>query len=176
MTVQFIDLPQELLTQILSNLPPKQLVFPIQLVNHYLRDLVQTSSAPQYQMATAFAGLQDDPKSTLVPVERLEALRSYENAWQNFAVKKHQQIQVMHRTSGLYDLSQGIYILGEYIGGVLEYPTAVLRWVDLSQDEPNWQSICVDRNIVDFGIAVKEHDLIALVTSCVINLSLGFSH
>lgn len=173
MTIQLLDLPQELLIQILSNLPPKQLVFPIQLVNHYLHDLVQTSLVPQYKMAVAFAGLQDNPNSTLVAAERLEALKSYEYAWQNFAIRKHQKIPVTYQSSGLYDLSQGIYVLGEFQVGHLQYPTSFLRWVDLSQDEPSWQRISVDRNVIDFGVAVQEHNLIALVTSCVPNFPDG---
>ena len=168
MTIKFLGLPQELLIQILSYLPPKQLVSHIQLVNRHLRDLVQTSVL-QYEIATAFTGLLNNPDSTLVTAERIEALRSYEHAWRNFAIKKHQQIKVLHPSSGLYDLSQGIYVLGESLGGDSEYPTLVLKWIDLSQDAPSWQRISVDRNIIDFGIAVREHDLIALVTSCVFN-------
>lgn len=169
MVIKLLDLPSEIITQILSNLPPKVLLLSIQLANHYLHDLIRSSSQLQYQIEAKFAGVENNPASNLVAVERLRALRSYERAWADFAVKNRTTIPVGYHSSGLYDLSAGIYVLGEDSGHVVEYPTRILRWIDLSQPlslqkEKGWSGIDVDSYIMDFGLAVREHDLIAIVT------------
>lgn len=105
MTVKLLDLPAELIIQILSALSFTDLLFSAQLTNHYLHDLVQNSSLLQYLIAAGFAGVNDNPSSKLVPAERLEALRRYERAWGDLAIGKRTKVTVQHRTSGLYDVS-----------------------------------------------------------------------
>lgn len=170
MTSKFLELPSELSIHILSKLPAIDLFFSVQLTNRYLRTLISDSSLLQYQIALFFAGAEDNPDSSLVPVERKRALQCREKAWGEFAVGKKTTVSIKHQSSGLYDFTAGIYILGEHGGPDVEYPTTALRWLDMRQQElgvssNDWTRICVDRNIVDFGMGVEEHDLIAIVTS-----------
>jgi len=162
-----LDLPAELLVQILSFLPSSDILSSGLLVNRYLHNLIKESSLLQYHIETKHAGVEDNPQSTMVTAERLEALRRSQYAWANFFVGKRVNLPVRHRSSGLYDLSAGVYVLGELGDGSADYPTPALRYTNLCTDQGNkpWARISVDRNIIDFGLAIREHDLIALVTT-----------
>lgn len=165
-----LDLPPELLIHILSGLSSNDTLFSIQLVNRYLHNLIRESSLLQYQIETKYAGVEDNPQSTTVVAERLKTLRRTEHAWTNFIVSKQINLPILHRSSGLYDLTAGVYVLGELGETNPDYPTPALRYINLYEDQGNnpWPRISVDRNIIDFGLAVREHDLIALVTSYVL--------
>jgi hypothetical protein len=162
-----MHLPPELLIQILSGLSAHDILCSAILVNRYLYNLIQKSSLLQYRIETRCAGAEDNPRSTMVVAERYEALRVSEYAWGNFVVRKQVNIPVRHRSSGLYDLSAGIYVLGELGGSNPEYPTPALRYINLyvDQGETPWERVSANRDIIDFGLAVREHDLIALVTT-----------
>lgn len=164
------DLPLELLLQVLLELPSTDLLLSVRLTCRYLHNVIRDSVKLQYLISARLAAVVDNPMSSLVLAERLEALRRHEHAWSNFVVGKHTNIPVRHHSSGLYDFSAGIYVLGEGIDGPFEYPTIALRYISLSGDpsfQPGdqWARISVDRHIMDFGLAVLEHDLIAIVTS-----------
>ena len=165
-----LDLPPELLIQILDRLSSNDTLFSVQLVNRYLYKLIRGSSLIQYHIETKCAGVEDNPQSTTVVAERLKTLRRSEHAWANFVVKEQVNLPILHRSSGLYDLTGGVYVLGELGETNPDYPTPALRYINLYEDQGNnpWPRISVGRNIIDFGLAVREHDLIALVTSYVL--------
>jgi hypothetical protein len=162
-----LNLPPELLTQILSELSSNDILFSTQLVNHYLHNIIRGSSLLQYHIGTKYARVEDNPWSTMVAADRLDALWRSEHAWANFNVGRQVHLPVRHLSSGLYDLTAGIYVLGELGDSNAEYPTSTLRYTHLAVDQGDkpWARISVDRNIIDFGLAVREHDLIALVTT-----------
>jgi hypothetical protein len=162
-----LHLPPELLILILSELSSNDILFSAQLVNRRLHDLIRDSSLLQYHVETKYAGVEDNPQSTMVAVERLEALRRSEYAWAHFIVGKRVKLPVWHRSSGLYDLTAGVYVLGEYGEGNEQYPTPALRFTYLSEDQGNkpWGRISANSHIIDFGLGVREHDLVALVTT-----------
>jgi hypothetical protein len=168
-TMMLLGLPPELLIHILSGLSSNDILFSALLVNRYLHDLIRESSLLQYYMETKYAGVEDNPQSTMVVADRLKALRRSEYAWSNFVVGKQNDLPIMHRSGGLYDLTAGVYVLGELGNANPDYPTPALRYTNLYEDQGNnpWTRISVNRNIIDFGLAVREHDLIALVTTYV---------
>lgn len=165
--MMLLDLPPELLVHILLGLPPNDIVSSAQLVNRYLHNLIQESSPLQYHIETKYAGVEDNPQSTMVAAERLDVLRRSQHAWSDFVVGKRVNLPVRHRSSGLYDLTAGVYVLGELGDNNENYPTPALRYTNLHVDQGNkpWARISVGRNIIDFGLAIREHDLIALVTT-----------
>lgn len=165
-TAELLRLPPELLTHILQHLSAKDLLLSVQLVNRYLRNLIQAASILQYIIELYYAGFEDNMRSNAVYAERLHALRQSENAWKNLDPVRKSTLYVTHATSGLYDLSAGIYVVGERGAG---RKSAALRYTYLPSDSGRapWKRIDVGatRHIIDFGISVREHDLIALVTS-----------
>lgn len=176
MAIHLLDLPPEILIQILSEIPSTDLLHSTQLTSRYLHHTIRNSLQLQYLIEAKFAAVEDNPNSIFVLAERLDTLRRHEHAWRNFIVGNQKSIAIGNRQLGLYDFSAGIYVLGEEGGGSVEYPTTALKYIALSphasfsQAGPQWAKISVDHNIMDFGLAVMEHDLIALVTSCVLSL------
>lgn len=171
MTILLLNLPPEILIQILSETPFTDLLCSVQLTCRYLYNIIWNSTQLQYLINAKSAAVEDNPNSILVPAEHLDKLQRHERAWKNFVIGNQRSIPVQFPLSGLYDFSAGIYVLGEDGGGSVEYPTVALRYLTLSPHTPfsqannQWSKISVDRNIMDFGLAVMEHDLIALVTS-----------
>jgi hypothetical protein len=171
MVIHLLDLPLELLVQILSEIPFINHLLSAQLTCRYLHNIVRNTVQFQYLIDAKSAAVEDNPNSILVPAERLRTLRRHEHAWGNFVVGNQTSIAIRNHHSGLYDLSAGIYVQGEEGEGSVKYPTTALRYIRLSPhaqaSQDQWAKISVDRNIIDFRLAVIEHDLIALVTSYV---------
>lgn len=161
---QFMSLPSELLIEILSLLSGKDLFFSVQLTNHYLRSLIQATSGLQYLIEIYFAGFEDNIMSNAPYADRLDALRRSEHAWTHLIPARTSVLSIRHAPSGLYDLSAGVYVLGERAD--TERKSTAVRYTYLSIDQGNepWLKIDVGHQILDFGLAVREHDLIALVT------------
>jgi hypothetical protein len=158
-TLQFLDLPFEIIHKILTLLSPIQLAT-CQLVNKHLNAIVSESLTLQYTIALALAGADDNPCSLVPLPQKLEDIRSSEAAWATLQPKFIASLPVKHRTSGIYDLSAGTYLLGNGDRMALQYlqlPTRV--------DDPlDWKRIFTDKTIIDMGFCVFENDLIAIIT------------
>ncbi|KAF8641760.1 hypothetical protein AX16_009837 [Volvariella volvacea WC 439] len=126
------------------------------------------------------------PSST----ETLSLLRSRDRAWSSFTYKFKIHIPITHRVSGIYDLTPDVYFLGRAfdagsdqlgLSGIPLGPfeSGGVRYMRLpSEGDKNkagnglkssfvWGEITVPgKTIRDFGTALEEHDLVALVTSC----------
>lgn len=168
--VIFFDLPTEMIVRTLAFLSLKDLIS-CQLTNKFLRSLVTSSLQLQYLIEAEAAGVQDNVNSSLPVSERLEELKRSESAWTNFLVKQHQTIAIRHKSSGYYDLTGGVYVLGESNDDGSIPPTSnTLRYAPLTSAndkalEKEWPRIKLEHNIIDFGLAIYEHDLIAVATS-----------
>lgn len=164
--LELLHLPPELLIHILHSLSAKDLLLSVQLVNVYLHDLVRGASILQYIIEVFHAGFEDNAYSNTVYAERLHTLRQSETSWNNIDPVRKSTLVVSHPTSGLYDLSAGIYVVGERGQG---RRSTALRYTYLPSNSGRapWKKIDVgpERHIIDFGISVREHDLIALVTA-----------
>jgi len=157
--LHFFDLPFELILKILSLLSPIELATS-KLVNKHLNAIISESLVLQYAMALARAKADDNPCSVVPLPQKLEDIRSSEEAWSSLEPKFIASLPVKHRTSGIYDLSGGTYLLGNADMMALQYlqlPTRV-------GDPLHWKKITVDKMIIDMGFCVFEHDLIAIIT------------
>lgn len=191
----FLSLPPELLERILEHLPLVSIIA-CELTCRLLRTLSAGSLALQYTKETQAAGVLDASRaSRLVVAERLARLRSHEHAWRTLNVHARTLIPVTHEPSGIYDLTGGVYVLGETDNRFMHVrPTRAVRYVRLPsmysevEDRPSeveagtsgqagrtgkgrlpgeWPLIDVGEGVIDIGLSVLEHDLIAVVTSCV---------
>ncbi|KAJ7715440.1 hypothetical protein DFH07DRAFT_785606 [Mycena maculata] len=122
----------------------------------------------QYRMALNTAGYADNQESTMLFVDRIAALRTKEAAFGEFKFSWRRHIPVTFAATGLYELSAGIYFLGES-------SRQALRYIQLPSEPDTYDALPVDwerialrsRNntvIIDFGLAIQEHDLIVFAT------------
>jgi hypothetical protein len=157
--MQFLDLPVEIIHRILSLLSSIQ-VATCQLVNKHLNAIIAESLVLQYSIALELAIADDDPCSVVSLPQKLENIRSSEAAWASLQPKFITSVPIPHRTSGIYDLSSGTYLLGNADKMSLQY----LRLPARVDDPLDWRRITVDKVIIDMGFSVFEHDLIAIIT------------
>jgi len=162
----FLDLPNELVIQILSNLTHRDLVS-CQLSNKLLHTTIKDSVLLQYQIALSTFKVADSPSCPLSLSERLQALKDSEAAWSCLRKDFERRIDVNHDISGIYDLTGGVFLLGNVERTAFHYiklPSSVgvdtqWRMIRLNHDEGT---------IIDMGFCLYEHDLLAVITTWVV--------
>lgn len=176
MAIKLLDLPHEILTQIISSLSLRDLLSATSACTT-LRALLQSFTPLQYRLALLSSGYIDNPgyRCPLVLSERLAALRAREAAWRAAKVKRTTRIATPHGgPTGIYDFTGGLYFLGLGGSGITGEITREMRWVrlpsadnkDLDENQM-WTSLDIGEDIIDIGLNVHELDLIAVATSYV---------
>ncbi|KAI1794795.1 hypothetical protein LXA43DRAFT_1091402 [Ganoderma leucocontextum] len=190
--MSLLSLSPELVVHILSYLHYADL-HACRRVNLALNRLIQGSILLQYSMQLQLSGYEDNPSSPMAIVDKLRLLRQQEAAWSRLDFQKPKSVRIPFIPSSIYDLTDGILLLGEHVCG-LHSGADKIRWARLSglasEDtsvEP-WEKIDVGAHIIDVGLAVQEHDLIVVATDRetddhqtifelrLIQLSTGISH
>lgn len=158
------DLPTELIERILILLPPLDLLS-VNLTSRFFRNVVSSSILIQYVISLKLADVEDNPRSHHSVLERRDLLKKREEAWFNLTPTAKRTVDCNFVSSGLYDLVSGIYVLGDTSRTSLHY----IHLPQSSSLNPEWQIFDANdgRWIVDFGLGIEEHDLIATVTSYV---------
>jgi hypothetical protein len=170
--MNLLDLPQELLVQILCCLDLPDIIS-CTATNRLLHTIVHNTVNIQYRIHLQLHGLTDNPSCSLSIAERLRRLKAREEAWNTLDPNFQRTIPVHHRTPGVYDLTGGILVLGEI--DQARFPTQSLMHVVLPSFENNgthgmssdWSRFNLKSLVVDVCMAVEEHDLIAVLTRCV---------
>lgn len=173
MTVTLLDLPNELIIQILSHLTHHDLVV-CQLSNSALYTAIKASVLLQFQIALSAFKATDNPSSSLSVSERLRALKGYEDAWTFLRKDFNRKIAVDFEVSAIYDLNGGVFLLGNVSRTALHY----IKLPSSIEDVVEWKKIQLDPcegTIIDMGFCLHEHDLLAVVTTWVYRM-LGRSH
>ncbi|KAG6919492.1 hypothetical protein DXG01_005751 [Tephrocybe rancida] len=156
---QLLDLPQEIGVRVLSFLDLADLVS-VSATHSSLYAACKSSRGLEYRFAAYAAGAEANVHSNHVASERLSALESLEKGWSNLTFDFRKKIPVKHSVSGLYDFTEGICILGDAKGDTLHYIN-----LPSNPDGPAaWSKIEIGRQMADFGLAIHEHDLIAVLT------------
>lgn len=158
-TPVFVDHFPELAIRILSYLSLPD-IFACQRTHSALNKLIKNSTLVQYHIATQLAGVDDNPWSRVGVHERLERLALQEAGWAQHEFDFLRKIPIMHDHSGTYELTGGVYLLGNRGGHAVHYCILPSK----PSDEARWSKIDVDATIIDVGLAIYEHDLIAVVT------------
>ncbi len=172
--MSLLTLPDELIVQIAYHLTPGDLLH-IQEVCSRLQDVVKSNAALQYAIELFVSGMIDNPSSRLVPGERLRILRAKEHAWRELDLSDRTVLPLSHHPSGIYDLTGGVLLLGERkvtesLVGTDNVHTVKLHSVfdrgDGDRPDPNslWRKIDLGKQVIDVGLAIQEHDLVAIVT------------
>ena len=127
--------------------------------------------------------MNDDMRPGLGYPERLRILENREEAWATLDFRKSVQLSVPFDLTGTYDLTGGALILGTRPSSANYHPIVGYSYVSLpslsdSQHQNlEWKGISLDTEMLDFGLAAHEYDLIAILTACVfpaLFLPLGF--
>ncbi|KAI0771127.1 hypothetical protein BD413DRAFT_551165 [Trametes elegans] len=168
--MSLLELSHELLVAILSYLDYRDLQV-CRTLNQAINKLIQSSIVLQYSMKLQLYGYQDNANSPLVIADKLRLLRQQETAWSRLDFEKEKSIRIPFNPSSIYDLTDGVLLLGESVSGI-QSGADIVRWTRLprllSGEDPtsqaSWEKIDVGAHIIDVGLAVEEHDLIVLAT------------
>ncbi|EIN05053.1 hypothetical protein PUNSTDRAFT_74857 [Punctularia strigosozonata HHB-11173 SS5] len=167
-----LSLPPEIIIEILVQLSYLSL-FATVCTCRTLRAIITTSPRVQYALQASLAAVTPaDESPTLDHVaSRLRALRTREKNWSKLHFTGTTESHVGHRTSGIYDLTAGVYLLGEsgWSDGDSATTTKAIHYVRLPSkptpsEEVQWKRIDVGEEIIDVGLNVVEHDLIVIAT------------
>ena len=160
----FLDFPPELVERVLSFLSAKD-IFSSLLTCKALHRVVDSSPILQLILETNLAGVNDNPYSELSITERLQRLRLREKNWNSFTFGARSKIPIEHNASTIYEVEANRYFLGDasHFG---KTSTVAMNSVYLpeSSEKKVWNRVDVGRTIIDIGLALEEHDLLAIVT------------
>jgi hypothetical protein len=157
--MHLFHLPPEIVHAILSRLSPSDLLS-CQLTSKYLNTTILNSVGILYNRALTLASATDSPFSTRPTAERLRSLNAIENAWENMRTDFVLKSEVPLRESGVYDLTGGVYLLSTSDRTGLGY----MRLPSKEGEKWSWEMIEVGKLVVDVGLCVYEHDLMAVIT------------
>ncbi|KAI3605823.1 hypothetical protein WG66_012393 [Moniliophthora roreri] len=166
--MQLLDLPTELLIHVLMFVPGRDLGKCSQL-NRFFDSIIRESSTLQYHEELSLSRTEDNPNCGLSNSEKLHLLKEREHSWINCRPDFKKSAPINFNPGSVYDLSAGVYILGDATRHRLKY----LKLPTKPEDPVEWLTFeprvgpREQRSIVDFAINLYEHDLIALITSLV---------
>ncbi|KAF8258992.1 hypothetical protein EI94DRAFT_1752770 [Lactarius quietus] len=95
-----------------------------------------------------------------------------EEAWASLDFRKSVQVTVPFESTGIYDFTGGALLLGTRLHNTSRRPTIGYSCVTLpslssTEDQKlKWRELSLGIQILDVGLAVHEHDLIAALTAC----------
>lgn len=161
-SMALLHLPTELIIQILSHLTHKDLIA-CQLSHKTLYTTVKFSVLLQYRIALSTFKATDNPSCPLNISGRFKALKDSEVAWTHLRKDFKRRIAVNHEVSGIYDLSDGVFLLGNATRTALQY----IKLPSSIEDDVEWKKIELNHSegiIIDMGFCLYEHDLLAVVT------------
>jgi hypothetical protein len=168
-----MDLPSELIIHVVSLLCLKDLLS-ARLLNRHFDVIIQESTLLQYYVETQLAGVVDNSKCKLPTADKLSSLRNREQAWSSLKPNFNAIFLIpqrpRHAFPGFpqyYDFADGIY--GRTFPGNpwLGEQGSILRHIQLPSspdDSLQWKEIKLEHNVLDFALAVGDHDLVAAIT------------
>ena len=176
-----LHIPPELISCILQYLSPIDIISS-QRTCRTLYNLCNDSNL-RYLVQMERSGVSDDLRSGLCHSDRLHILERREEAWEALDFRKTVQVCVPFDSTGIYDFTGGAFLLGTRLYSASRRPTIGYSYVSLpslpeEQDhqELQWTGLNLGIQILDVGLAVHEHDLIAALTACVLSLFFFFCH
>jgi F-box domain len=174
-----LDLPEELLIHILSYFPFYSLLS-YRSISQAFNTLISHSKRLQYSIALETHRVVHNPNCSLSLAERLRLLEAREEAWRSFNLQFMQRIDVPYHSSWVHDINGGIFLLGDTVDrqkvtasdstqiwgtkavGCLALQTLGFYTVGHTN---TWKSFDPGRDVLNAGLAIEEHDLVALVTT-----------
>jgi hypothetical protein len=170
-SISLLHIPPELISRILLHLSPHDIIS----CKRTCRMLYDMCSEPvlRYLVQMERCAVSDDMRPGLGYLGRLRILEMREEAWAMLDFRRSVQVPVPFDATNIYDLTGGVYLLGTTLDCTNRRPTFGYSYVSLSslsdvQDQKlEWRGLNLETPILDVGLAVDEHDLIAALMVCV---------
>jgi hypothetical protein len=165
MALGFLDLPPEIINTILSRLHPRDIIH-ARTACKQLHNSVVASSLLQYILECYANGVADDLRPGLAYSERLDHLRRREAAWRSLKPVDTYTVPVPFTTGGLYDFTDGMFVLNVRGSARQEYASVRLPGID-DTSSPVWNRFALgaDGLLIDFCLSVSTYNLIVLITA-----------
>jgi len=168
-----LDIPPELISSILLYLSPHD-ILACRTTCRTLYDLCGESRW-RYLIQMERSAVSDDISPGLCYPDRLRILEKREEAWETLDFRKLVQVDVPFESTGIYDFTGGAFLLGTRLYSTSRRPTVGYSYVslpslsDVQDQKLEWKGLSLGVQILDVGLAVHEHDLIAALTACVVS-------
>jgi hypothetical protein len=166
-SLQFLDLPPELILACLLHLSSVDLASCVRSGNRLLHKIIANSIQIRYHLEQERAKVHENASRTshLAVSDCLAELRRVEANWLDFTPSARQTLPLDFVSSGVYDLASDVYLVGDTPDPITQHCTGIkYTHTSLASEPPQWRRIDAGRSIIDFGTAFEEHDLIAMVT------------
>jgi hypothetical protein len=117
------------------------------------------------------SGVSDDMHPGLCYPDRLQILEEREKAWESLGFRRFVQVCVPFESTGIYDFTGGAFLLGTRLHSASRRPTIGYSHItlpslsDAVDQKLEWKPVTLGAQILDVGLAVHEHDLIAVLTT-----------
>ena len=167
--MSYLALPIELLIRVFSFLDLQDLLR-LDVVDRLHHDLIRQTPALVYRTRLLELGLRDESSHHNL-TEKLRLLDKRCNSLIDIDGLHQVRVKVAHQPSNIYDLSSGVYILGDSLNPHTPRTTKALRCLDLSSvatgpsiHDHVWPHFTMGASIVDIGLALQEHNLLAAIT------------
>lgn len=165
-------IPPELVSCILQYLSPHDIIS-CQRTCRTLYNLCNDSNL-RYLVQMERCGVNDDLRPGLCYADRLRILERREKAWAMLDFCKPVQVCVPFDSTGIYDFTGGAFLLGTRLYSASRRPTIGYSYLSLpsfpedeeDEKEVQWMGLNLGMQVLDVGLAVHEHDLIAALTTC----------
>lgn len=167
-----LHIPPELIIRTLQYLPPRDIIS----CRRTCRKVYNICNEPflRYLVQMERCGARDDLRAVLCYPDRLRILERHEEAWEILEFRNSVQVNVPFDSSGIYDFTGGTLLLGTRICELSGQSSVGFSYISLPSVEQyqklQWIERDIGINILDVGLAVHEHDLIAALTTCVFPL------
>lgn len=169
MALTLLDIPPELIVSIILYLSPHDIIS-CQRTCRTLCDVCK-DTAVRYLVQMERFGVSDDLRPGIPYPERLLLLQRREEAWANLDFRESVRVTVPFESTGIYDFTGGTFLLGTRLHCANRRPTIGYSYVTLpslpsAEDQAlKWRGPSLGIQILDVGMAVYEHDLIAALTA-----------
>src|SRR5260221_3747020 len=173
--ISLLQIPPELIIRILLFLSPLDIVS-CGRTCRTLYDLC-SDSILRYIIQMERCAVRDDMSPGSSHPERLRILKHREDAWKVLDFRGFLQVSVPFESTGIYDFTGRAFFLSRKHHRANRETTMGYSYITLPslsniQDQKlEWKDFSLETEMLDFGLAVHEHDLIAVLTVCVVSYS-----
>ncbi|TFY76209.1 hypothetical protein EWM64_g7803, partial [Hericium alpestre] len=168
-----LSLPTELIIKTLSFLHFRDLLR-CQACCKRFRTIVEDSILLQYIIQLEMTGSDELSLRGKSYGERLKEIRRREHGWCHLSIRSSMDVELGFGSSGIYDLTGGTFLLGTRPSVGSPRSTYGLSYLALPSLDPEgnppreedvkWKTIELGLHVVDVGLSIREHDLMAVLT------------
>jgi hypothetical protein len=167
----FLELPPEIFVEIFLEVHHLTDLLACKLVCRTFHQVFKDSTRLEYRIALERAGMINNSCCNLPTNTRIKMLRERERAWGHFDWKSFTtDIGVPQPSSPLHEVTSNAAVLGlmhTHIPGE-SVTTRGFQSAELASTgegvSADWNMVDMGEDILDFGVAIEEHDLLAYVT------------